>query len=730
MRLERYRITGLTCADCAGRIERAAAALPGVRNATLNVASGTLLLEHSDRPDATAGERDHARTLARIIREIEPAAALANRDDRDASEQDGRVRRRKIRLLLAILLFGSGLFVPDPLGMPLMVLAYLVAGAEVIWRAVRGVAARRPLDESVLMTIATAGAWMLAEAGEAAAVMVFYQLGDTLQAMAVNRSRKSVAALLDLRPRTVRVLLQEDGAGPSVEREDRETLVDPAVIVPGDLIVTLPGERIPVDGVVVRGSGSLDTSAITGESLPAPVDESMEVKAGVVSIDSRLVIRALATEGESTVARMLALVEDAAARKAPTEQLMSRLARIYTPLVVGGAVLLALVPPLLGFGSFGVWAYRALVFLVVSCPCALVVSIPLGYFAGIGAASRRGILIKGGQYLDALARVTTVVFDKTGTITTGHFRVAEARPVPDSTPDLDRELLRAAYRAACRSSHPVSRAVAAWGAGQLSPAEAEAIVRDSARDSIREIAGRGVIVGGTTETTVAGSAIHLLEQGIPVPDQEEGEHPGTAMHVALDGRYLGSILVQDQIRPGTASVVEALRRQGVERVVLLSGDHGSVVQAAGREIGADLALGDLLPRDKVREIEALISPATGGGRTMFVGDGINDAAVIARADVGVAMGGIGSDAAVEAADVVLMRDDPGLIPIAIGGARQTQRIVMQNVVFALGTKVIFLLAASFGFATMWMAVFADVGVTVLTVLNTLRVLAIALPSNR
>lgn len=666
MSVQRFRIQGLTCADCAERIERAAGGLPGVQSAR-------------------------------------------------AERQEGR---RKIQLLLSIALFASGFLLSEPLRMPAFLLAYLASGAEVIWRALRGVAARRPLDESVLMTIATAGAWILAEPAEAAAVMVFYRLGDTLQALAVNRSRRSVAALLDLRPRSVRVLRAHQG-------EEREEVVDPAAIEPGDVVVSRPGERIPVDGIVLRGSGSLDTSALTGESLPRPVSEGVRVQAGAIVIDARLLVLAEAKEEESTVARMLALVEEAAERKAPAERLMSRLARVYTPLVVGAAALLALLPPLLGLGPSTLWVYRALVFLVVSCPCALVVSMPLGYFAGIGAASRQGILVKGGQFLDSLVRVTTVVFDKTGTVTTGRFRVTGVYPRADSHAPAAQELVALAYRAAHRSSHPVSRAVTAWCVENVSTGRADVLAADFLSDEVREAGGRGVIVTTTEGRIVAGSRTHLLEQGIVLPGDATGQLAGTAMYIARDDRYVGCFSVADEIRSGTHDAIRALRRQGVEHIVLLSGDTEAAARSVGREIGADLVRGGLLPEDKVREVESLIHGHPGGGGTLFVGDGINDAAVIARADVGIAMGGIGSDAAVEAADIVLMRDDPALVPTALAGARRVRRIVMQNVVFALGTKAVFLLAASLGLATMWMAVFADVGVTVLTVLNTLRILAVA-----
>lgn len=773
--IERYRISGLTCADCAARIERTAAGLPGVRGASLNLATGALSLQvekdpPTDSPDSPdspgtpaaphGSTANRADALARLVHEIEPSASLHRNEI--ASTPDRATRRRILRVVIALGLFVLAAtlrwatpereFVRE-ITIVLYGLSYALAGYQVIWNAVLRAVRGRPMDEYFLMTIATAGAWLLGESGEAAAVMVFYQIGDTLQAAAVNRSRNAVAALLDLRPRTVRRLRRADDGGVAAEtateeagedgaREEliggapmREELVEPSWIAPGDLVVCLPGERIAVDGIVHQGAGALDASAVTGESVPRAVEPGMELHAGTVSLDARLVIRAVAPEAESTVARMLALVEDAAGRKAPTEQMMTRLARFYTPVVVAVAGALALVPPALGLGTFETWVYRALVFLVVSCPCALVVSIPLGYFAGIGAASRRGILVKGGQFLDALARVKTVVFDKTGTITTGKFAVSRViswhgpgesafhDAISDAEIRFREALLATGYRAALRSNHPASLALRAEGRAVL-PAEVVALIEEeTANDETREFAGRGVVVTNGEERICAGSASHLEAQGIAVPTLPDDTH-GTPVHVARGTRYLGCILVADRIRPSSVAAVSALRRRGIDRVVLLSGDRRAAAAEVGRMIGADTILGELLPEGKVRELEALVeeSRISGRGGVAFAGDGINDAAVIARADVGIAMGGIGSDAAVEAADVVLMGDDPGLVPTAIDGAVRTQKIVMQNVVFALSTKAVFLAAAASGAATMWMAVFADVGVTVVTVLNTLRIL--------
>lgn len=738
-----FRVAGLSCASCAAQIEEAAGRLPGVAAASVHLGTGVIRLEYGD---GGSGDVDHRESLNRLVRSIEPGASLvtspggegrtpertgagdrAGRKGFSLSSLDRQSRQRVLRTAGALVAFLLGLLTDQPL---LVGLAYGLAGFPVILRAGRTVLAGRPLDESMLMTVATLGAWFLGEGAEAAAVMVFYQVGDTLQSAAVQRSRGAVKALLDLRPLTARLL-----------QGDEERVVAAASLRKGDLLVCLPGEGVPVDGVIERGGCAVDTSAITGESLPRRLDQGDPVRAGSIVVDARVVIRATAGEGESTVARMIELVEEAASRKARTEQIMTRLARVYTPLVVAGAVVLALVPPLAGFGSFSLWGYRAMVFLVVSCPCALVVSIPLAYFAGIGAASRRGILIKGSSFLDVLTGISRVVFDKTGTVTTGAFGVDRVVPARGVGPG---ELLEAAFRAARSSNHPVSRGVVASVRGQEGLGEPEGGVPDQGwlegveyrarHDEVREIPGRGTVVfpGGSddpAEIIRGGSARHLTdeagvnrEEGVFLQVQDQARAlGGTPFHLARGSRYLGCLILRDELRPGVVEAVKRLRLQGVREIFLFSGDSREAVERVGSLLGADRSAGALLPHEKVREMELLAGDGTPGG-IAFLGDGINDAAVIARADLGVSLGGAGSDAAVEAADLVLMGDDPGLLPEGIAIARRTRRVVLQNIAAALGIKVAVMVAAALGMASLWMAVFADVGVTVLTVLNTLRIL--------
>ncbi|SIQ15314.1 Cd2+/Zn2+-exporting ATPase [Alkalispirochaeta americana] len=726
--IKTFRVAGLSCSNCAALIEEAAGKLPGVAAASVHIGTGVLRLEKAEQHNRE-NQAPSFDQLDRLVRSIEPGASLlspSGEDDQapvaegapgDAQKKHGFSLRSldsqsRVRFALtgsAAGFFLLGFLVDQPL---LFVVAYVLAGFSVILRAGRTLLAGRPLDESMLMTVATLGAWFLGEGAEAAAVMVFYQVGDTLQAAAVQRSRGAVKSLLDLRPATARLL-----------QGDEESLVAAGSVREGDLLVCLPGERVPVDGVLEQGCCAVDTSAITGESLPRRLDQGDAVRAGSVVTDARVVIRAVAEESESTVARMISLVEEAASRKARTEQIMTRLARVYTPLVVVGAVILAVLPPLAGFGSFSLWGYRALVFLVVSCPCALVVSIPLAYFAGIGAASRRGILVKGGSFLDVLAGLTRVVFDKTGTVTTGSFAVSQVVPAPG----VDRqELVEAAFRAARSSNHPVSRGVVSFiTAARDISVTTEDLETRARQDEVRETPGRGTTVFPGEDSVIqevirGGSARHLREEA-GLESGGEGDLEGSPFHVARGDRYLGYLLLNDELRPGVVQAVERLRSQGIGEIFLFSGDSRKAVERVGSLLGVDRAMGELLPHQKVQEMEGLVEEGIPGG-IAFLGDGINDAAVIARADLGVSLGGAGSDAAVEAADLVLMGDDPGLLSEGIGIARRTRSVVFQNIVAALGIKAAVMVAAALGVASLWMAVFADVGVTVLTVLNTLRIL--------
>ena len=612
-----------------------------------------------------------------------------------------------VRILTAAALLVALFFVPakGPVRFLLYLVPYLIVGHDVLWKAWKGIRNRQVFDECFLMTVATLGAFALALSGggdytEAVAVMLFYQIGEWFQSYAVGRSRQSIGRLMDIRP---------DYA--TLETADGPERVDPDEVEPGTVIVVRPGERIPIDGVVEEGTSSLDASALTGESLPREAAPGAEVLSGCINLDGVLRIRTTRPFGESTASRILDLVENASSRKSRSEAFISRFARVYTPVVCWCALALAVLPPLarllLGLApSWGIWVYRALTFLVISCPCALVISIPLGFFAGLGGASSAGVLVKGSNYLEALSRAACVVFDKTGTLTRGEFSVTGTAhaAIPEE------ELLEYAALAESASSHPVARGVQrAWGGP----------IRGERVREIREVRGQGVTALVDGRQVAAGNRRLMAALGIPCPD---GEETGTALHIALDGVYAGQILLGDQAKPTAAEAVRALRTVGVRETVMLTGDTEAAARQIAGELGIATVWSGLLPADKVDRVEDLLAGLSPGRTLAFVGDGINDAPVLARADVGVAMGAMGSDAAIEAADVVLMDDDPLKLVKAIRIARKCMGIVRQNIVFAIGVKVLCLLLSAVGLANMWLAIFADVGVMVLAVLNAIRAL--------
>ncbi len=582
------------------------------------------------------------------------------------------------------------------LRLALYLAAYAAIGWDVLWRAVRNIKNGQVFDENFLMAVATVGAFGCGEYPEGVAVMLFYQVGELFQSVAVARSRQSIAALMDIRP---------DYA--NVEREGVPVSVDPDEVAVGDIIVIKPGERVPLDGVVVEGTSTLDTAALTGESLPRDVAEGQDVISGCVNLTGLLRVRVSKPFGESTVAKILNLVENSASKKAKAEHFITKFARYYTPAVVFAALALALIPPLVGMGPFGMWIRRALVFLVVSCPCALVISIPLGFFGGIGGASKQGILVKGGNYLEALAQAGIVVFDKTGTLTKGTFAVDRVHPVGMT----GEELLVLAALAEQWSDHPISKSIRAAAPAQLDLSRAV---------KAEEIAGHGIKAAVDGRTVWAGNA-RLMEVAGVSCDESCG-HGGTVVHVARDGGYAGHIAVADQVKETAAQALRELKAAGVRRTVMLTGDAPAVGEAVGRALGLDEVHAGLLPGDKVEWVERLLAAKRPGEQLIFVGDGINDAPVLSRADIGVAMGAMGSDAAIEAADVVLMDDDLTKLPVAVRIARKTLRIVRQNIVLALGIKFLVLGLSAVGLANMWMAVFADVGVSVLAILNASRML--------
>lgn len=572
--------------------------------------------------------------------------------------------------------------------------AYLVIGGDIVFNAVRNVFHGEIFDENFLMAVATIGAFATGQYPEAVAVMLFYQVGEMFQDIAVDSSRKSISSLMDIRPDYANL---DDGNGGF-------TQVAPDAVPAGSIIVVKPGEKIPLDGVVVSGTSSLDTAALTGESLPREVGTDSQVLSGSLNMTGLLKIRTSGTYGESTVARILDLVENADTGKAKTEKFITRFAKYYTPAVVGAAVLLAILPSLID-GQWLTWLNRALIFLVISCPCALVVSIPLTFFAGIGGASRRGILIKGSNCLEALSRLGTVVFDKTGTLTKGDFNVTAVVPFNGCE---SADLLALAASAEVYSDHPVAVA--------LRKACGREIVRADV-SATENFAGEGIRANVGGRSVLAGNDKLMLRFGVNayVTDQ-----PGTIVHVAADGKYLGYIIISDTVKPQSASAVTDLRREGISKIVMLTGDRKAAADAVAGQVGVDEVYAGLLPVDKVQHVESLLSAESSAKRLAFVGDGINDAPVLKIADVGISMGAAGSDAAIEASDVVLMDDNPHKVAEAVAVARRTMRIVRQNIIFAIGVKLLFLLLAALGIANMWEAVFADVGVTVIAVLNALR----------
>ena len=615
------------------------------------------------------------------------------------------MNRKQKRMLWRILAAAALLlvlhFVPvqGALRFLLYMIPYAVVGYDILIKAVKGVKNRQPFDENFLMAVATVGAIALGDYAEGVAVMLFYQIGELFQSYAVGRSRQNISALMDIRP---------DYA--NIEGGDGElTQVDPDEVGVGSVIVVRPGEKVPIDGVIVEGHATLNTSALTGESLPREVQEGDEVISGCVNMSGLLRIRTTREFGESTVSKILELVENASSRKSAPENFITRFARVYTPAVCYGAVALAVLPPVvrLAMGmeaQLGEWVLRALTFLVISCPCALVVSIPLSFFAGIGGASRDGVLVKGSNFLESLSKTKTVVFDKTGTMTRGVFAVSGVYPEGMS----EAQLIELAALAESYSSHPISQS--------LKKAYGQAI--DAARVcDVEEISGHGVTAMVDGRLVAAGNERLMARMGV---EAKPCEGVGTVVHVAVDGAYAGCILIADQVKPGAKDAIAALHRVGVTRTVMLTGDRDAVAQQVAAELGIDEVHSGLLPADKVTRVEGILAGKGRGEMVAFVGDGINDAPVLSRADVGIAMGALGSDAAIEAADVVLMDDDPRKIAAAIAIAKKCLRIVYQNIVFAIGVKAVCLVLGALGIAGMWAAIFADVGVMVIAVLNAIR----------
>lgn len=693
-------LLGLTCADCAKKIETAVGQIDGVQAASIDFTTQRLSITAKDQNKLPV----LTRRAVEIVKELEPETEVSFTGKAEEKEEK-EIRKERIRRIgfgagAVLFVLGMVLELPQPVEFALYLVSYLLVGGEVLWKALRNIGRGQVFDENFLMSVATVGAFAIGDFPEGVAVMLFYQVGEFFQALAVNRSRKSISALMDIRPVSANLKL-----GDEVRR------VSPEEVAVGDLILVRPGERIPLDGKVTEGRSSLDTSALTGESLPRDVEPGAEVLSGSVNRSGLLTVEVTREFGQSTVNKILDLVQNASSQKARTENFITKFARYYTPVVVFSALALAVIPPLVLPGaSFSDWVTRALTFLVVSCPCALVISIPLSFFGGIGGASKSGILVKGSNYLEALNNVDTVVFDKTGTLTKGNFKVTQINAAEGWSREA---LLETAAHAELYSSHPIA----------VSIREAYGKEPDAARVAeYEEVSGHGVRVRVDGKTVTAGNGRLMESENIR---WQPCESAGTAVYLAADGSFAGSLVISDEVKPDSKAAIRGLKAAGVRQTVMLTGDSRATGEKVAQELGLDAAYSELLPQQKVEKMEELADAAAAGGKSgkiVFVGDGINDAPVLARADVGVAMGGLGSDAAIEAADMVLMTDEPSKLVTAIQVAKKTRSIVWQNIVFALGVKAVILVLAAFGIASMWEAVFGDVGVALIAILNAMRVI--------
>ena len=723
-------LSGLDCANCANKIEDRVNRLELVEEANLNFSTSqlTVLIKES------ALKTDVITEIKRIVKQLEPHVVVEERVstqvvhkssccggscsshteshhgqaghshehshktlDNESSSKVFSFIKENAWLLLGVIIF-LAIHTFKPVGILEVVLygvSYLLIGGKVLLTAFRNITRGEIFDENFLMMVATVGAFAIGEYPEAIAVMLFYEIGELFQSYAVNRSRKSISSLLDIRA---------DHANLVTESGTKE--VAPEAVSIGDLIVIKPGERVPLDGEIIEGECYLDTSALTGESIPRLISVGEEILAGCINTNALVKVRVTKVAGESTVARILELVENASSKKAQTEKFITKFARVYTPIVVLLAVLIAIIPPFVFQVNFSTWLYRALSFLVVSCPCALVVSIPLGFFAGLGGASKQGVLVKGGNYLEALNHVETVVFDKTGTLTKGVFKVSQIKPVNMN----EAEFIELAAYAESQSTHPIAKSIV----------DAYTQVIDTTvLSQYVEIAGHGIKVFVGDKEVLIGNVKLMQRANLNVA---EVDAIGTIIHMVVNQQYVGYMVIADEIKENSKAAIAKLKQHGVSKVVMLTGDHEGVAKKVAAELGVDEVYAGLLPHQKVEHVEEILAHKTKDKNVVFVGDGMNDAPVLARADIGVAMGGIGSDAAIEAADVVLMEDDPMALVKAINKAKQTSTILYQNIIFALGVKILVMILVACGLATMWAAVFADVGVTILAVMNSTRAL--------
>ncbi|MCD5168077.1 cadmium-translocating P-type ATPase [Enterococcus faecium] len=685
--MKSYRLEGLDCANCAMKIEKGVQKINGVKEATVNFTSGKLTID---------AEEDHLATIEqetkKVVKELEPDVKVTEIDKEKVSEH-GNEKERNTLFRILFSLAGIALLLlfdfNEPIRLIGYLLIYLLIGYDVVKKAVMNIVKGKIFDENFLMSVATIGAMLIGEYPEAVAVMLFYQIGEYFQGLAVSHSRKSIRELMAIRPETAHVQTAEG-----------LITVNPEDVQIGQFVLVKPGERVPLDGTIIEGESLVDTSALTGESVPKSVYVGETVLSGFINKNKPFLVQVEKSYENSTISKLLELVENASSKKAPAENFITKFARYYTPVVVGLAVLLAVLPPLVVSGAaFSEWIYRALTFLVISCPCALVISVPLSFFGGIGGASKIGVLVKGSNYLELLAQTETVVFDKTGTLTKGDFSIQTIDTKID--PKIFMQYIASAEQF---STHPIAQSVLEGYAGPLLPTT-----------NIQEFAGEGILAEVDGKQVLVGNHKLMERFEISFPSSQE---IGTLLYLAIDQSYSGYLVIADTLKEDAVDALVQLKQAGVKNTVMLTGDSKKIADHIGKQVGVDKIYSELLPEDKVQRLEEILQ--RNNKKTAFVGDGINDAPVLARADVGIAMGGLGSDAAIEAADVVIMNDQPSKIAEAIHLAKKTLKIVKQNIVFAIGIKILVLALGAFGFASMGDAVFADVGVTVLAVLNAMR----------
>lgn len=697
-----FMLNGLDCANCAAKIETEIKNIEGIKFASVDFVSKRLTWEAESNTNVPM----LVEKIESIVKKIEPDVKIAlvknpsksKIEEKDDDDEEGH-KKEIVELVIGGTLFVVGLIFKfqNWLELTIFLISYIIVGRKVVLSAIKGIVRGQVFSEHFLMSVATIGAFFVGEYPEGVAVMLFYLVGELFEDMAVDNSRKSISELMDIRP---------DYANLQVGEELKK--VSPDEVNIGNKIVVKPGEKIPLDGKVIEGTSMVDTAALTGESVPRELKPGSDALSGFVNKNGVLTIEVTKGFGESTVSKILDLVQNASNKKAPTEKFITKFARYYTPVVVFGALALAIIPPLVIPGaSFSDWIYRGLVFLVVSCPCALVLSIPLGFLGGIGGASKKGILVKGGNYLEALNNVEAVVFDKTGTLTKGVFKVTKAISENGYTED---ELIKYAAYAESYSNHPIALSIIAAYHAEIDKDKIE---------NYQEIAGHGIKVNVNGKEVLVGNTKLMISENIQYTDVDT---LGTVVHVAIDKKYAGSIIISDEVKEDSAKTIKELKALGVRKTVMLTGDLKKVADNIGKELGLDKVYSELLPADKVEKVESLEAQKSHKGKIVFVGDGINDAPVLARADIGIAMGGLGSDAAIEAADVVIMTDEPHKVASAIKIAKRTRNIVSQNIVFALGVKAIFLVLGALGLASMWAAVFADMGVALIAVVNAMRAL--------